>query len=232
MAEGARVDGRTARSQRTRAAIVDAHLSLLAGGDLKPTGERIADAAGVSLRTLWTNFKDMETLFAGGRRADHRAAGRRAQADRPDLPLAGAGRGLLRISGLGCWRSSPGGAGGGAARAVLACSLRINRTIQLDRSRQELEDVFGAELKAAGKNRDDLTNALLAVTTYASWGLWRDHLGPEPAGSSAHHDAGGVGAVRDLRVARVRIGLRATYAALGWNGLPTPVVHSRRRLSR
>src|SRR5262245_2295286 len=62
--DGDRIDGRTARAQRTRAAIVDAHLALLASGDLKPTGERIADAAGVSLRTLWTSFKDMETLFA------------------------------------------------------------------------------------------------------------------------------------------------------------------------
>src|SRR5215470_2088915 len=64
MTEPVRVDGRTMRAQRTRAAIVDAHLGLLARGDLKPTGERIADAAGVSLRTLWTSFKDMETLFA------------------------------------------------------------------------------------------------------------------------------------------------------------------------
>ena len=63
MSDGVRVDGRTARAQRTRAAIVDAHLALLAAGDLKPTGERIAEAAGVSLRTLWTSFKDMETLF-------------------------------------------------------------------------------------------------------------------------------------------------------------------------
>jgi AcrR family transcriptional regulator len=69
MSERVRVDGRTARAQRTRAAIVDAHLGLLASGDLKPTGERIADAAGVSLRTLWTSFKDMETLFsAAGQR--------------------------------------------------------------------------------------------------------------------------------------------------------------------
>src|SRR3954451_5575525 len=59
-----RVDGRTARATRTRGAIVDAHLALISEGDLKPTGERIADRAGVSLRALWANFKDMEALFA------------------------------------------------------------------------------------------------------------------------------------------------------------------------
>lgn len=59
-----RMDGRTARAERTRNAIVDAHLALIDEGDLNPTGERIAERAGISPRTLWTNFKDMETLFA------------------------------------------------------------------------------------------------------------------------------------------------------------------------
>src|SRR4051794_17573443 len=59
-----RVDGRTARAERTRAAIVEAHLGLIVEGDLRPTGEKIASRAGTSLRALWTNFKDMEALFA------------------------------------------------------------------------------------------------------------------------------------------------------------------------
>ena len=45
-----RVDGRTARSERTRTAIVDAHLQLIREGDLRPTAEKIAKQAGVSLR--------------------------------------------------------------------------------------------------------------------------------------------------------------------------------------
>src|SRR3712207_1332765 len=86
--ETSRVDGRAARSERTRRAIVAAHLELIDEGDLKPTGERIAERAGVSLRTLWTNFKDMETLFAAtgelvGERQD--AMHRRIP---PELPLA------------------------------------------------------------------------------------------------------------------------------------------------
>ncbi|MEU5527852.1 TetR/AcrR family transcriptional regulator [Micromonospora chersina] len=38
-----RVDGRTARAARTRAAIVEAHLGLVGEGDLRPTGDRIAE---------------------------------------------------------------------------------------------------------------------------------------------------------------------------------------------
>ena len=59
-----RVDGRTARSERTRNAIVDAHVSLIGDGDLRPTADRIAKLAGVSLRALWSHFADMEALFA------------------------------------------------------------------------------------------------------------------------------------------------------------------------
>src|SRR5687768_797780 len=83
----ARIDGRTLRAERTRRAIVDAHLALLEEGDLKPTAERIADRAGVSLRALWTNFKDMERLFAA---AGARLMERQLAEHRPvpsDLPL-------------------------------------------------------------------------------------------------------------------------------------------------
>src|SRR5215813_472395 len=82
-----RVDGRTARAERTRNAIVEAHLALIGEGDLRPTGERIAERAGISLRALWTNFKDMEALFAasGKRLAKRQAAEFRPVS--PNLPL-------------------------------------------------------------------------------------------------------------------------------------------------
>jgi TetR/AcrR family transcriptional regulator, regulator of autoinduction and epiphytic fitness len=51
------MDGRVARAERSRRAIVAAHLALIDEGDLRPTGERIAERAGVSLRSLWTNFR-------------------------------------------------------------------------------------------------------------------------------------------------------------------------------
>ncbi len=176
MAEAARIDGRTARSQRTRAAIVDAHLALLASGDLKPTGERIAESAGVSLRTLWTNFKDMETLFqAAGERLIEIQDTAHQPVD-PSMPLN------ERVTAFCDQRArmleiiAP-AARAAAAREPFSAQLRLNRMIQLDRSRVELEDVFGDELTAAGTSRADLTNALVSLTTYASWGLWRDHLG-------------------------------------------------------
>src|SRR6058998_3910623 len=57
-------DGRAMRSERARAAVVDALLALLEAGDLRPTAERIAERAGVSLRLVFHHFNDLETLFA------------------------------------------------------------------------------------------------------------------------------------------------------------------------
>src|SRR3954454_6085318 len=58
------VDGRTARAQRTRAAVVDALLQLINEGDLRPTAPRIAERAKVSLRSVFQHFSDLEALYA------------------------------------------------------------------------------------------------------------------------------------------------------------------------
>lgn len=59
-----KVDGRLARSARTFAAVVDAFLQLLEEGDLRPTAARVADRAGVSRRSVYVHFRDLDTLFA------------------------------------------------------------------------------------------------------------------------------------------------------------------------
>ena len=176
MSEEVRVDGRTARAQRTRAAIVDAHLGLLARGDLKPTGERIAEAAGVSLRTLWTAFKDMETLFAA---AGQRLIERQLEVFEPvdvTLPLRGRVDAFCRQRARMLEILAP------AARAAVlyepfSAALRRNRTIELGRVRDEIADLFAAELAAAGGDGNELLHALVATSTFACWSVWRDQLG-------------------------------------------------------
>lgn len=58
------MDGRTARAERTRRAVIEAHIVLLRAGMLKPTGAQVAEQAGVSLRALWVNFSDLDNLMA------------------------------------------------------------------------------------------------------------------------------------------------------------------------
>ena len=56
-------DGRRARGQRNRDAVIDAILILLDQGNVSPTAREIADAAGVSLRSVFRHFSDLDSLF-------------------------------------------------------------------------------------------------------------------------------------------------------------------------
>ncbi|MBM0256314.1 TetR/AcrR family transcriptional regulator [Micromonospora sp. 4G55] len=176
-AEGpARVDGRSARAERTRVAIVDAHLALIDEGDLRPTGERIAERAGVSLRTLWTNFKDMETLFAAtGRRVSERQESM-VRPISPELPLT------RRIGEFSAQRArmlevlAP-SARASALREPFSPQLRRNREGNIARVRGEIETVFGPELAHAGPGREQLLDALTVASTWSAWSMMRDAMG-------------------------------------------------------
>jgi TetR/AcrR family transcriptional regulator of autoinduction and epiphytic fitness len=169
-----RVDGRSARSERTRRAIVAAHLALIDEGDLKPTGERIAERAGVSLRTLWTNFKDMETLFAAsGELVKERqdALYRRIE---PELPLVERVEEFCsqRVEVLEMLAPS---ARASSLREPFSAQLRINRTRNIARARRQIEEVFETEL-ASAVERDQLVNAITVASTWSSWSMMRDAL--------------------------------------------------------
>jgi len=57
-------DGRALRSERSREAITDALYELVGEGNLMVSAQRVADRAGVGIRTVFRHFSDMETLFA------------------------------------------------------------------------------------------------------------------------------------------------------------------------
>jgi TetR/AcrR family transcriptional regulator of autoinduction and epiphytic fitness len=163
-----RVDGRTARSERTRNAIVDAHVSLITDGDLRPTADRIAKLAGVSLRALWSHFADMEALFAA---SGQRILERRDASFEPvpaDLPLP------ERISAYCRQRARLSEAIAPAARAAalkepFSPALQRYRKLHVQRVREELATLFAAEI------RDDaaLLSALTAVSMWNTWDTMR-----------------------------------------------------------
>ncbi|MFA5120978.1 TetR/AcrR family transcriptional regulator [Zavarzinia sp.] len=59
----AKIDGRLARSQRTRAAVIDALIGLIDDGHFKPPAKVIAERSGVSTRSIFQHFPDLETLL-------------------------------------------------------------------------------------------------------------------------------------------------------------------------
>jgi AcrR family transcriptional regulator len=171
-----RVDGRNARAERTRAAIVEAHLALIGEGDLRPTGERIAERAGVSLRTLWTNFKDMETLFEASGKQVLRQQDAAYRPISTDLPLA------KRVDAYCRQRARLLQLIASAARAAqmrepVSAQLRRNRLKHIARVRAEVERLFANELEQAGPGREQLVNALVATSMWPTWSMLRDGLG-------------------------------------------------------
>lgn len=167
-------DGRVARGERTREAIIDAHSALLREGDLRPTGKAVAVRAGVSLRTLWLNFKDIESLLeATGRYwLDHDAS---SWTPVPaDLPLA------VRIDRFCVQRAGRLEGLAPAARSGLTSepfspALRAARLQHLERLHDDLVATFGAEL---GDARDSTAHRLLfALANSMTWQLLRDDEG-------------------------------------------------------
>jgi AcrR family transcriptional regulator len=58
-------DGRRRRSLDSRQRIVSAMLWLVRNGAIAPSAEQVAERAGVGLRTVFRQFKDMDSVYAG-----------------------------------------------------------------------------------------------------------------------------------------------------------------------
>jgi TetR/AcrR family transcriptional regulator, regulator of autoinduction and epiphytic fitness len=167
-----RVDGRTARSERTRNAIVDAHVQLIGEGDLRPTADRIAKLAGVSLRALWSHFADMEALFAasGQRILERRDAA--FQPVSPDLPLTRRIEAYCRQRARMLEQIAP-AAKAAALKEPFSPALQHYRRSHIERVRDELRTLFAPELKGDQVRLDALT----AISMWPTWGTWRDAMG-------------------------------------------------------
>lgn len=63
-AEPERIDGRRERGRSSHKRIVEAMMELIVGGDLSPSAARVAEEAGIGLRTVFRHFDDMDSLYA------------------------------------------------------------------------------------------------------------------------------------------------------------------------
>lgn len=175
------VDGRAARAQRTRDAIVTACTSLLLEGDLRPTAPRIAERAGVSVRSVFLHFEDLEQLFtAVADRFFARTSRQVAKID-PDAPLR------QRVADIVTERARLFEVVTPMRRAayvhaptsvVLASRLRMAQ----DFLRGEVARTFSPEL---ARTRDDgdrleLLDALDATLSWSSWDTLRTMMGRPP----------------------------------------------------
>lgn len=61
---GGRTDGRTARRDRNRDTVLDAMIALIEEGELSPTVAQISERSGVSHRSVYRYFSDLNELFS------------------------------------------------------------------------------------------------------------------------------------------------------------------------
>jgi TetR/AcrR family transcriptional regulator, regulator of autoinduction and epiphytic fitness len=169
-------DGRLARSARTRRAIVDALRSLHHDGDLRPTAPRVAERAGVSLRTVWQHFEDLESLFVEAGRRDAEIASAYVVDLDPGRPLGERLQAIVdqrarMFEDLApTWRAA-------RLQEPFSPQIRSNRDQLMQLGRRQLEQVFGAELAALDVARRTATlDALQVATSWATWESLRREL--------------------------------------------------------
>lgn len=188
-------DGRLLRGARTRSAIVRAYIDLLGSGERAPGAEQIARRAGVGIRTVYNQFRDLEDVRAEA------GALVRAQIEQyvlrevpPGAPLRERldlfikGRVQLLETLAPYARSAQG-------RHEESAELRRQRAALVEESEDELGLVFGSELALHGERQRLRTlHALHAASAWPAWSALRDEL--------------------DLDVAEAASVLRLTLAAL------------------
>ncbi len=173
-------DGRAARAARTRDAIVEASVALVEEGDVRPTAPRIAERAGVSVRSVFQHFDDLPALHTA---VVHRVVERLAvlvvPAD-PTLPLAERIDAFARNRAVLLEAVSP-FRRAAAVHGPFAPELRDAVARGSAFLREEVEAAFAPEIEtAAPADRRQLVDTLAAATSWGVWDALRTDAGDTP----------------------------------------------------
>jgi TetR/AcrR family transcriptional regulator, regulator of autoinduction and epiphytic fitness len=185
-AAAATVDGRRQRAERSRAAVVDALLSLYDDGVVHPGVADIAARAGVSARSVFRHFDDLEALARVAidrqwQRVGHLFAAPAADADDIHARVAALVDQRLRLHAavIGVARAA---AALAASSPLVASTLRARRRLLADQVTAQL----APELRRRrGRARDELAAALAAAASLENVDYLRTHGGLEPDRAAA-----------------------------------------------
>lgn len=170
--DGAEVyDGRRARRDRNNGAVIRACWELFAEGDMYPAAQQVADRSGVSLRSVFRHFQNLEGLVATATEAYY-AHHRGLYA--PPVPAPGASLDD-RIEAMVTYRLAMYPVTGVVMRAAIARAASDPQLAEIvDDSRrkaiQVVELLFAPELAAcAPDDRPVLVAALHTATIVETW---------------------------------------------------------------
>jgi len=168
------IDGRTLRRTRNRTSVIAALLEIIREGNLRPGASEIAERAGVSHRSVFRYFDDLDDLVLTA--IDHAFAEAGPLAEIPDI---GSGSLDERVAGL--------------VDARLALFESVDGTMQLARMRapsipsidegiaeiaalfrSQMAEHFEPELEALDPaDRDLLVDGILVLASYDSYTIHR-----------------------------------------------------------
>lgn len=172
-----RVDGRRARSLRTRSLILEAYLVLLREKKDIPTSEQVAQRAGLSTRAVFAHFADREALAVAAfdlvlSSARSTPFNDKVVADRPSRI-----RFQVAIRAASCEAWQP------LWQVVMIGQFKspdIAKRIELVRARMRgrVETIYQPELASlAEPQRTATLSALETLTSFESWERMRGHYG-------------------------------------------------------
>ncbi len=173
----ATTDGRRMRSERTRQIVIEAYLDLLRSDLRMPTAAQIAAKAGISVRSIFERFSDLNALSLAT--ADHaiiqaqaESAARDVDADRPTRI-----RSHILIRALACEKWLP------LWRVILNTQqdvpdLRTRVVLTRYANIERMRLMYAPELSTlADAEREPLLKALATLISFESWDQLRGCYG-------------------------------------------------------
>ena len=165
-------DGRHARRDRNRLAVVDAMLTLYAEGNLDPSSDEIAERAGLSPRSLFRYFDDLDDLVRVAIARQHERLLPMAHLDINHAPLAERVQRLVQqrmrlfeaIASVGVVSRVR-----APFQPLIADELAIARSYL----RHQVEQLFAAELAALAAHAPATVAAIDVLTSFESLQLLR-----------------------------------------------------------
>lgn len=160
-----RVDGRTARRDRNKVAVLDAVIDLFVEGNLTPGVHEVADRSGVSLRSVYRYFADVDDLVAAAIARHLDRAGHLFE-----IPDLGAGPTAERIERF-CTRrvdlflAIRAVFHAALIRAADQSGLAEGLTANRDRLSNQTREMFAPELQAMAPDRAAVVASMLDALT-------------------------------------------------------------------
>lgn len=176
------VDGRRQRSARSQAAIVDAFLALLKSDGQRPSVDAVANRSGVSVRSIFRHFEDLDSLYAAA--VDQRVDAVLASwdtgsvaasgkiADRVDATVEARSKLFEQLANVAPLLEVM----RGSNETVEAAAAKVSAA-----TRAQAAATFGAEFKKAGSAKKDLADAGEAAMGWGAWFNMRRNLGMSAA---------------------------------------------------